>query len=382
MKKRSKILIVDDEDCNLRLMEAILIPLGHEVILARDGEKALEKVREASPDLILLDVIMPKMDGFEVTKKLKESEDTRVIPVVIVTALRETENRVKALEAGADDFLSKPVDRVELRARVNSLLKVKAYNDHMRDYQKKLETEVERKTKQLSRAFKEIRKASLDTIIRLSRAAEYKDKETGNHIQRMSYYAVVLAQKIGLGRKSVEEILYAAPMHDIGKIGIPERILLKRGKLDPDEWTIMKQHPIMGARILEGSNSGFIRVAEVIALTHHERWDGSGYPKGLRCEDIPLVGRIVAICDVIDALVTDRPYRKAFSVEESLKIIAEGRGRQFDPMLVDTFFSLKHEILSIKEKYEDKNESFLIQIVGNEFNGSSVNTRKISKIRS
>jgi len=332
-------------------MEAILIPLGHEVILARDGEKALEKVREASPDLILLDVIMPKMDGFEVIKKLKESEDTRVIPVVMVTALREIENRVKALEAGADDFLSKPVDKVELRARVNSLIKVKAYNDHMRDYQKKLETEVERKTKQLSRAFKEIRKASLDTIIRLSRAAEYKDEETGNHIQRISYYAVVLAQKIGLSGKSVEEILYAAPMHDIGKIGIPERILLKRGKLDPDEWKIMKQHPIMGAQILGGSNGGFIRVAEVIALTHHERWDGSGYPKGLRCEDIPLVGRIVAICDVFDALVTDRPYRKAFSVEESLKIIAEGRGRQFDPMLVDTFFSLKHEILSIKEKY-------------------------------
>jgi len=357
-----KILVVDDEDRNLRLMEAMLIPLGYEVILARDGEEALKKVQELHPDVILLDIMMPKMDGFEVARLLKKDEETRIIPIVMVTALKEVEDKVKALEAGADDFLTKPVEKTELEARVKSLVKVKAYNDYMRNYQKELESEVEKRTNQLRRAFEKIKLASLETIHRLSRAAEYKDEDTGAHIQRMSHYAAAIARRMGLNESTVEAILYASPMHDVGKIGIPDRILLKPAKLEPDEWEIMKQHTIIGGRILEGSNTGFIRLAEVIALTHHEKWDGSGYPKGLKGSKIPLAGRITAIADVFDALTSKRPYKPAFSLEKSYTIIKEGRGSHFDPAVVDAFFSVKDEILTIREKYKDEEESLLVQM--------------------
>ncbi len=353
MKNKPKILVVDDEERNLRLMEAMLIPLGYEVVLARDGIEALDKVRKIPPDVILLDIMMPKMDGFEVVRQLKEDDATKIIPIVMVTALEEVEDRVKALQAGADDFLSKPVDETELEARVGSLVKVKAYNDHMLNYQKELEAEVAKQTEQLRRAFEKIKLASIDTIHRLSRAAEYKDKDTGTHLQRMSHYAVTIAREVGMDRETVETILYAAPMHDVGKIGIPDQILLKPGKLDPEEWEIIKQHSILGVQILEGSDAESLKLAEVIALTHHEKWDGSGYPKNLKGSDIPLLGRITAIADVFDALISKRPYKEPFSLENAFSIIKEGRGNQFDPQLVDAFFSVEGEILSIKDKYKD-----------------------------
>jgi putative two-component system response regulator len=364
VEKKASILVVDDEDRNLRLMEAMLLPMGYGVDFARNGEEALEKVQENPPDVILLDIMMPKMDGFEVARRLKQDERTGIIPIVMVTALREVEERVKALEAGADDFLSKPVDMTELKARVQSLLKVKAYNDHMRDYQKELEAEVAKRTEQLRRAFDKIKVASLDTIYRLTRAAEYKDEDTGAHIQRMSHYSAIVARKFGLNEKSVESILYAAPMHDVGKIGIPDHILLKPGKLDPDEWEIMKQHTIMGGGILKGPDAGFIKLGETIALTHHEKWDGTGYPKGLKGKKIPQVGRITAIADVFDALTSKRPYKEPFSIEKSFTIIKEGRGTHFDPDVVDAFFALEDEILSIKGKYKDEEESLLVRMVG------------------
>jgi len=361
----AKILVVDDEDQNLRLMEAMLVPLGYEVHLAGDGEDALEKVKEVSPDVILLDIMMPGLDGFEVAKRLKHDDETKIIPIVMVTALKEVEDRVKALEVGADDFLTKPVDKTELRARVQSLLKVKAYNDHMRDHQKVLEAEVAKRTEQLRRAFQKIKKASLDTIYRLSRAAEYKDEETGAHIMRMSHYSAAVARKMGLNDSTVDAILYAAPMHDVGKIGTPDHILLKPGKLDPDEWEIMKQHAVIGGKILEGSDAGFIKLAEVIALTHHEKWDGSGYPKGLKGARIPLVSRITAIADVFDALTSKRPYKEAFSLEKSFRIIKEERGSHLDPDVVDAFFGVQDEILAIKNKYKDEHESLLVEILKN-----------------
>jgi len=357
-KEVSKILVVDDEDRDLRLMEAMLTPLGYQVILAHDGKEALEKVREILPDVILLDIRMPGMGGYEVAKRLKDNEETKTIPIVMVTVLGKLEDRVKALEVGADDFLSKPVERTELRARVQSLLKVKAYYDHMRDYQKELKAEVERRTEQL-------KQTSVDTIYRLSRAAEYKDEDTGLHIQRMSHYASAVARKMGLDDRTVENIAYATPLHDVGKIGIPDRILLKQGKLGPDEWEIMKRHTIIGARILEGSDTGFIKLAEVIALTHHEKWNGSGYPKGLKASEILLAGRITAIADVFDALTCKRPYREPFPLEKSFGIIKEGRGRHFDPDVVDSFLAAEDEILSIKEKHKDEGESLLVQIVRN-----------------
>jgi len=353
MVKKPVILIADDEDRNLRLMEALLMPMGYDVLKAVNGKDAVEKARGTFPDVILMDIMMPVMDGLEAVKILKQDEETRMIPVVMVTALREVNDRVKALEAGADDFLSKPVDKTELRIRVQTLVKVKAYNDHLRDYRQQLEAEVARKTTQLQKTLQALQIASLDSIHRLSRAAEYRDEDTGSHIERMSRYSEAVARKMGLDGKTVERILYAAPMHDVGKIGIPDKILLKPGKLDADEWKVMQQHTTIGARILGGSQTGFIKLAEVIALAHHERWDGTGYPRGLRGTQIPLAGRITAIADVFDALTTRRPYKEPFSLEKSFAIIREGNGTHFDPDVVAAFFAVQDEILAIKKAYQE-----------------------------
>ncbi len=353
MDTKVKILVVDDEDRNLRLMKLLLTSFGYDVLTASNGEEALEMAHDIPPDVILLDIMMPKMDGFEVAKQLKREEETKIIPIVMVTALNEVEDRVKALEVGADDFLSKPVDKTELKARVQSLVKVKAYNDHMRNYQKELEAEVAKRTIQLRQALKKLKEVSLESIFHLCRAAEYKDENTGDHIKRMSHYASAVARKMGLNKQTVEDLLYTAPMHDAGKIGIPDHILLKPGKLNDKEWQTMKQHTIVGAQILAGSGAKFIKLAETIALTHHERWDGSGYPKGLKGSKIPLIGRIAAIADVFDALTSKRPYRmKPFSLKEAFNYIKEARGRHFDPGVVDAFFAAKDEIVLIKENIE------------------------------
>jgi putative two-component system response regulator len=365
LEEKKKILVVDDEDRNLRLMEAFLIPLGYEVSFAHDGEEAIEVVKSQRPDLLLLDIMMPKMDGYEVARRLKADDRTNIIPIVMVTALTEVESRVRALEAGADDFLSKPIDKTEVRARVASLLKVKAYNDHMINYQKTLEEEVANRLAELRQAFEKIKVASLDTIYRLSRAAEYKDEDTGAHILRISNYSAIIARTMGLDEQTVESILYAAPMHDIGKIGIPDKILLKPAKLDPDESMIMEQHTVIGGKILEAADADVIRLGEIIALTHHEKWDGTGYPKGLKGGEIPLVGRIVAIVDVFDALTSKRPYKEPFSLNKSYGIIKEGSGTHFDPNIADAFFASQDKLLAMKEKYKDERKSLLLQMVGN-----------------
>ncbi|MBN1364830.1 MAG: two-component system response regulator [Syntrophaceae bacterium] len=351
MDIQAKIMVVDDEDRNLRLMELLLTSFGYHVFTAVNGKVALEKVRDISPDVILLDVMMPEMDGFEVAKKLKEDDNTKIIPIVMVTALNEVEDRVKALDAGADDFLNKPVDKTELRARVQSLVKVKAYNDHMLNYQKKLEAEVSKRTKQLRKTLKKLKELSIESICQLSRAAEYKDVNTGNHIKRMSFYASAIAQKMGLNKETVDSLLYTAPMHDAGKIGIPDDILLKPSKLNNEEWEVMKKHTTIGAQILSGSDVKSIKLAQTIALTHHEKWDGSGYPKGLKGSEIPLVGRIAAVADVFDALTSKRPYRvKPFTLEEAFDYIKSKSGKCFDPKVVDAFFAAKDEILYFVSK--------------------------------
>ncbi len=356
------ILVVDDEPRNLRLMAALLIPMGCQVQMAENGEKTLEMLNEISPDVILLDVMMPGMDGYEVARQVKAQEKTRSIPIVMVTALQGVTDRVKALEAGADDFLTKPVDKTELTARVRSLVKVKAYHDHMKNYQKELESAVAQRTKELEIAIAQLEKASLDTVYRLSTAAEYKDEDTGAHIKRMSNYSAIVARQLGFKEDLCIRTLHAAPMHDVGKIGIPDRILLKPGKLTPEEWIIMKQHTTMGGRILEKAESPHLRLAEVIALTHHEKWDGSGYPRGLAGKKIPLVGQIVAISDVFDALTSRRPYKEPFSLEKSFAIIREGRGNHFAPHVVDAFFAVEKEILEIKAKFQDEDPSAFVSM--------------------
>jgi putative two-component system response regulator len=363
MHEKPVILVVDDEHNNRSLMEDFLTPMGYEVVLARDGEEALEKVDEAHPDVVLLDVMMPKVDGFTVARTLKSREDTKTIPVVMLTALMDMGSRIRAFELGADDFFTKPVALIELKARMQSLLKIKAYNDSMIEDHIYLEAEVAKRTEQLEQVNEKIRATALETILRLSRAAEYRDEETGAHIQRMSRYAVAVARRMGIDEPFIDNMIYGLPMHDIGKIGVPDYILLKMGKLSPAEWEIMKQHTIIGGKILEGSDSELIQTARIIALTHHEKWNGKGYPEGLKGTDIPLVGRIASIADVFDALTSSRPYRlKPFSLEDTFRIIVEGRGTDFDPGIVDAFISIKSEIAAINEKLSDHNECMMLQM--------------------
>ncbi len=350
---RWKILIVDDDPINLELLDRTLKRQDYDVIHAENGKIAVDKALEIHPDVVLMDAVMPEMDGFEATRRIKSDTRTQMIPVVMVTSLNDVEDRVRALDAGADDFLNKPFDRLELTARVRSLVQVKAYHDHLINHRKVLEDAVARRTEEVQNALNQLQEASLETIICLSRAAEYKDEDTAQHIERMSHYSRIIALHMGLDERIASDILHAAPMHDIGKIGIPDSILLKPGKLTPDEWIIMKSHVEIGARILRDSKSPIIQMGELIALSHHERWDGSGYPQGLAGTDIPLEGRIVAIADVFDALISKRPYKKAMSLDQCYHEISQSRGSHFDPDVCDAFFAVTDEILLVAEAFKD-----------------------------
>jgi putative two-component system response regulator len=354
------ILVVDDDQLIRSMMCQVLSRQGYSVDSVADGQSALAKVSAESPDLILLDLNMPGMDGFEVSRQIKKNAETNDIPIIAITGHDTVDNHVKACDLGIDGYISKTAARASIVAMVRSHLKVKQLNDQMKAYQQNLETQVALRTNQLNQALEQLRTASLDTIYKLTSASEYRDNETGAHIRRMSHYSAVIAQKMGLKDKTVEALLYAAPMHDIGKIGIPDKILLKPGKLSAEEWEIMKKHTIIGADILKGSNISFVRMGETIALTHHEKWDGSGYPHGLKGCKIPMVGRITALADVFDALTSDRPYKKAFSIEKSNQIISQERGKHFDPDVVDAFFEVQDAILKIKETFQEDRESLLL----------------------
>jgi len=355
MNHGRKILVVDDDRMSRLLLNTILSRISYRVSEAFDGEDCLEKTESFCPDLILMDVGMPGMDGLDVTRLLKKNDETKNIPVMIISGHDDLEERVRAVEAGAEDFLSKPVEQTILKAKVKSLLKIKEYNDNVHNYQKKLEKEVEKKTSNLKQALDDLQIASeklrlysMDTILRLSQAAEYKDTDTGEHIQRISYYIQAIGKVMTLTDEEIEAYQYASPMHDVGKIGIPDHILMKPGPLDDSEWEIMKQHTVIGGKILGGSDSSILKTAETIALTHHEKWNGRGYPHGLKGLDIPMAGRITAIADVFDALTSKRPYKEPFSVEKAFEIMAEDRGKSFDPELLDAFFSIKTEIADIR----------------------------------
>lgn len=356
----SSILVVDDNLFGQNMMCQVLNRKGYDTMSASDGQTALEIMSSVTPDLVLMDINMPGIDGFEVAGRIKDNPDTSSIPVILFTGLNTVENHVKALDIGVDDYISKTAANSEIVARVRAHLKIKQLNDQMKAYQHNLEEKVAQRTSQLNQALERLQEASLDTIFKLTAASEYRDNETGMHIKRMSHYSAVIARKMGLKEKTVEAILYAAPMHDVGKIGIPDKILLKPGKLTPVEWDIMKKHTIIGADILQGSKIGFVRMGAMIALSHHEKWDGSGYPYGLKGRRIPLIARIVALADVFDALTSDRPYKKAFSVEKSNRIILEDRGRHFDPDVVDAFFAVQEDILKIKKTYRDNKEIPLV----------------------
>ncbi len=351
MNKKPKILIADDEPQNRMLLRLFCEKWNYEVIEAENGKEAIEKAKEENPDVILMDIMMPIMDGFSSTKVLKSDPETEFIPVIMVTALDAREDRLKGIEAGADDFLTKPIDMEELKLRLRNTLKIKAYSDLLKGYNKQLEEEVAKRTE-------ELRQSYIDTLYRLAKTAEYKDPETGNHIKRISHYSKELAQALGMDREFVEHVFYASPMHDIGKVGVPENILLKEGPLSPEEWEIMKKHTVIGGNILNGSKAPVIQMAKDIALFHHERWDGSGYPHKLSGEEIPLSARIVSIADVYDALRSKRPYKPALSHEEACRIIVEGDKRlkpyHFDPQILDLFKRIHRRLEDIYEELKDE----------------------------
>ncbi len=512
----ARALIVDDIERNLKLMEAYLSQEGVLMDFARDGLEALEKVETFLPDIILLDVSMPKMDGFEVCKRVKNNPATFFVPIIMVTALEQSE-RIRGLEAGADDFLTKPVNRNELLVRFRGLLKLKKMHDKvvhyeealeslfelstfserynkldevlralcervsvllgigsvmvlledggsfrvvggvgippqfenrifepndekigdvlrngkttvalsafsgskpgaagdlgaaavpLRSYENKiigalmavgdvskvdegtmhiltilgfriaseiqiqnyslhLEKEVASRTDNLRKTFRELSRANSELIetqeemiFRLSVAAEFRDENTSEHLKRISGYSSVIAKAMGMSDQFVRQIGIASLMHDLGKIGIPDAILLKKGQLTNEEFKLMKQHTLIGAKILSGSTSELLMLSEKVALSHHERFDGKGYPYGLIGEDIPLEGRIVAITDVFDAITTARPYKPAIKVERALEMIRAERGKHFDPVVADAFFERLGEILAMRAKYREENETY------------------------
>jgi len=355
-----RILVVDDEATMRRLLEKLLRMEGYDVLLASSGEQALSELLKHGADTVLLDMRMPGMTGLDVCRQIRHHPRSLHTPVVFITAVNDRELRRKGMEAGADDFLSKPFDEVELLARIRNCVRVKRYYDNIEHQKDQLEVAVRERTAALNEAIAKLTQSQLDlrnsqeeTIYRLSRAAEFRDDETGQHLQRMSRYCQLIARRIGLDEATCELLRIASPMHDVGKLGIPDRILLKPGKLTPDEFTIMKGHAEIGYRILVGSDATPLKMAATIAHTHHEKWDGNGYPRGLKGEDIPLYGRIAAIADVFDALTSARPYKPAWALEDALQLIRTNRGTHFDPTLVDVFFDALPEVLEIRERFVD-----------------------------
>lgn len=312
---QSKVLIVEDSEANIMIMTSFLQMEGYDIEVARDGEEALEKVTSFRPDLILLDLQLPKKNGYEVTEQLKSDPEKRMIPIVIVTALNEMNDKIKGIELGADDYLMKPFNKFELLARVKSLIKFKKMND-------KLES-------------------SEAILFSLARAIEAKDKYTEGHSERVSIYATRLAKKIGMSDAEVEIIRRGGLLHDIGKIGIPEQILCKPAPLDYEEYEIMKKHPVIGGKIAEPLKNSE-PIVNMIRY-HHEEWDGSGHPDGLKGDDIPIEARIISIVDTYDAIITTRPYRKGAPKTVAFDVLRKGKGQQWDPELVEAFIEMTEE---------------------------------------
>lgn len=361
--KKATILIVDDTKLNIQVIKSNLEDNGYNILLSETGEAALSIASEKKPDLILLDVMMPGMDGFEVCSILKGQESTKDIPIIFLTARSEPEDIIKGFKLGAVDYLRKPFEVSELLVRVQTHIKLKNLQHNLEDMVQERAQELVEAHNELNEMHDELtfvhtklQEAYLEIIRRLARAADYRDNETGMHIIRMSNYSAILGKAAGMELKDYRSLMHAASMHDVGKIGIPDAVLLKPGKLTESEFETMKTHSTLGSKLLSGIQSKVLSMAAKIAITHHEKWDGSGYPNGLVGEEIPIEGRIAGIVDVFDALISKRPYKKAWSVDEAVKLIKSEKGKHFDPRLVDLFLENLPEILKIKEEFADSNE--------------------------
>lgn len=344
------VVIVDDTQINVTLMQALVNRIdGCKPVCFTDSAAGLTWSQTNQPDLVIVDYMMPAPDGIEFIQRLRADPTKSELPILMVTADHEKEVRYRALEAGANDFLTKPVDRIEFTSRVKNMLAIRRSHLALADRAAWLAEEV-------SKATAEIREREREAVFRLARAAEFRDPETGAHIQRMAHYSKLIAARIGLDPAQQDLILEAAPMHDVGKLGTPDMILLKPGKLSPEEFSVMKQHAVIGWEILRDSAAPTLQIAAEIAHTHHEKFDGSGYPRGLAGEQIPLFGRIVAVADVFDALTSARPYKLAWEFGRALAFIAENRGSHFDPVCVDAFLSLRDDVTAIRDQFRDAEE--------------------------
>ena len=326
MIEKQSLLLVDDEPTNLRVLRTVLQE-QYRLLFAKSGEEALQLLEKEHADLILLDVMMPGLTGFDVCARLKVNPLTCAIPVIFVTALKDEMDETKGFEVGAVDYITKPISPAVVRARVKTHLSLVQAQ--------------------------ELKQTRLQVIQRLGRAAEYKDNETGLHVMRMSHYAQVIALAYGFSEQKAEDLLHAAPMHDIGKIGIADSILLKPGKLTTEEYQEMQKHPLIGAEIIGDCESDLLKMAKAVALYHHEKWDGTGYPFGLSGEQIPVEARIVALSDVFDALTSARPYKQAWSIEQTLQHIRAQKGQHFEPLLVDLLEQNLQQILAIKQRWAE-----------------------------
>jgi len=342
-----KILVVDDNERNVNICREILEFADFTVLSAVNGREGLAVVKSEQPDVILLDIMMPVMDGMEMLKVLRADHQFLHLPVLMLTAKSSTTDVVKALDAGANDYLIKPFSDEELEARVKTLYRMKKAEDQIRNQNAILEQKVRQRTRELN-------DTRLEIVHRLGMAAEYRDNETGAHVIRMSIMCKELGALYGLDLTRQDLLLNASPMHDIGKIAIPDAVLLKPGKLTVKEWNIMTAHTTIGAKLLDGHDSLLMNMARDIALTHHEKWNGKGYPRGLKGEEILLEGRIAAIADVFDSLTSRRPYKDPYSQELAFRIIEEERGRQFDPELTDLFLADKALFQKIKMAHSDE----------------------------
>lgn len=365
MSEKFYILAVDDEPFNLDLIEAAFMDYDNvEITNATNGQEALEMLDTKSFDVVLLDISMPVMDGIEALSKIRENKNLKNLPVLMVTA--NTEKEHDAITKGASDFISKPYDIEIMCARTLNYAKINHYHKLIENQKEGLQEQVKERTLKLETALKLAKETEYEISIRLGRASEFRDLETGGHIKRMSHYSKLLAQLHGLSKEECELILYAAPLHDIGKVGIPDSILLKPGRFEGNEFEIMKQHAVLGAKMLEGAEQfPVLKAGHIIALEHHEKWDGSGYPHGKSGEDIDLYARIIAIADVFDALSSKRCYKEPMPLEKVLSIMKNDSGTHFDPNLAKLFLDNLDKFLEIKEKYKDDDNAHTIMDIIN-----------------